>query len=39
VGLRWWNNIDDNGDETWVYESHEENVVTNPIEKNSFWLS
>jgi hypothetical protein len=26
VGLRWWNQIDDDGNETWVYESYEEDV-------------
>tara|TARA_R110002050_G_scaffold278519_2_gene424683 strand:- start:3400 stop:3744 length:345 start_codon:yes stop_codon:yes gene_type:complete len=28
VGLRWWNEIDENGDEHWIFESHEGSIST-----------
>eukprot|EP01016_Furgasonia_blochmanni_P034249 TRINITY_DN3671_c0_g1_i1.p1 TRINITY_DN3671_c0_g1~~TRINITY_DN3671_c0_g1_i1.p1 ORF type:complete len:293 (-),score=68.83 TRINITY_DN3671_c0_g1_i1:41-919(-) len=39
VGLRWWNDIKEDGTETWVFESYDMKVEHNPIDKHIFWWS
>ncbi|XP_076843374.1 Golgi apparatus membrane protein TVP23 homolog B [Brachyhypopomus gauderio] len=40
VGLRWWNQVDDNGKSHWVFESRKENSkkVSSGSEARVFWL-
>mmetsp|Transcript_26416 Transcript_26416/g.37191 ORF Transcript_26416/g.37191 Transcript_26416/m.37191 type:complete len:198 (+) Transcript_26416:202-795(+) len=39
VGLRWWNEIKDDGKSEWIFESHEDKSIINPFEKKVFWIS
>lgn len=39
VGLRWWNEFSENGEEKWVYESHEGDHKPNTIDSSFFWMS
>ena len=36
VGLRWWNEVKENGDEVWIFES-KNNHIENNTDKNVFW--
>lgn len=38
VGLRWWNQVNDDGTNTWVFESRESRVV-NVVDSRMFWIS
>jgi hypothetical protein len=38
VGLRWWNEIKDDGTNVWVFESREGRPV-NPVDSRVFWVS
>eukprot|EP01117_Protostelium_nocturnum_P009355 TRINITY_DN3344_c0_g1_i1.p1 TRINITY_DN3344_c0_g1~~TRINITY_DN3344_c0_g1_i1.p1 ORF type:complete len:194 (+),score=49.35 TRINITY_DN3344_c0_g1_i1:762-1343(+) len=37
VGLRWWNEVKDNGDNEWIFESIEDKTQILPLEKAIFW--
>eukprot|EP00164_Ancoracysta_twista_P003124 GFYU01004162.1.p1 GENE.GFYU01004162.1~~GFYU01004162.1.p1 ORF type:complete len:223 (+),score=55.68 GFYU01004162.1:28-669(+) len=37
VGLRWWNNIKDDGTSEWVFESHEGENKYNDYDSRVFW--
>lgn len=41
VGMRWWNDIKEDGSSTWVYESlpDQEAAQLNQTDKNVFWVS
>eukprot|EP01068_Selenidium_serpulae_P007684 Selendium_serpulae@DN4776_c0_g1_i14.p1 len=41
VGMRWWNDIKEDGSSTWMYESlpDAEAARLNPTDKNVFWLA
>ncbi|KAH3666710.1 hypothetical protein WICMUC_005527 [Wickerhamomyces mucosus] len=38
VGLRWWNETDQNGDSIWVFETADPNRYINPIDSKVFWI-
>ncbi|KAM9394078.1 Golgi apparatus membrane protein TVP23 homolog B [Pholidichthys leucotaenia] len=40
VGLRWWNQVDDNGSSRWIFESRKGHraAVTSSAESRLFWL-
>ncbi|XP_072312648.1 Golgi apparatus membrane protein TVP23 homolog B isoform X2 [Eucyclogobius newberryi] len=38
VGLRWWNQVDDDGQSRWVYESRKGAVAHSASEARLFWL-
>lgn len=37
VGLRWWNKINDDGTNEWVFESHEDMTEIDPLDSRVFW--
>lgn len=39
VGLRWWNQVDDDGQSRWVFESRKGAVKQSDSESRLFWLS
>lgn len=39
VGLRYWNQIDDDGDSYWVFESRDPSRPANPIDNRMFWIA
>jgi hypothetical protein len=39
VGLRWWNDFDENGKEIWRFESYDKEFQANAIDKSFFWTS
>lgn len=39
VGLRWWSKIDENGKETWYFESMGEVRQTNKTDSAVFWVA
>jgi hypothetical protein len=39
VGLRWWNNIKEDGSNDWVFESKPPNIASNPVDHRVFWWS
>jgi hypothetical protein len=39
VGLRWWNEIKDDGTSEWVFESLEDKTAILPSESRLFWLA
>lgn len=39
VGLRWWNQVDDDGQSRWVFESRKGSVKQSDSESRLFWLS
>ena len=38
VGLRWWNEVKENGDEVWIFES-KNNHNESTTDKNVFWIT
>ncbi|KAN0035510.1 hypothetical protein ACTA71_004782 [Dictyostelium dimigraforme] len=38
VGLRWWNQIKDDGSNNWVFESVQDKSQVNPAESLMFWV-
>lgn len=38
VGLRWWNEISQDGTSTWVFETADPQRYINPIDSKAFWL-
>lgn len=39
VGLRWWSEIKDDGNEVWLYESMDVNFKPNECNSNVFWFT
>jgi len=39
VGLRWWSDFKEDGEEVWYFESYDEQVQLNPVDKRFFWWS
>merc|ERR1712216_971644 len=38
VGLRWWNDIKEDGASEWVFESIADESVVNPTDRKVFWM-
>jgi hypothetical protein len=38
VGLRWWNETDENGGSIWVFETANPDRYINPIDSKVFWI-
>eukprot|EP00163_Fabomonas_tropica_P018996 TRINITY_DN3342_c0_g1_i1.p1 TRINITY_DN3342_c0_g1~~TRINITY_DN3342_c0_g1_i1.p1 ORF type:complete len:215 (+),score=25.50 TRINITY_DN3342_c0_g1_i1:410-1054(+) len=38
VGLRWWNNIRDDGTSEWIFESHDNSRPLNAADSKVFWV-
>lgn len=38
VGLRWWNRINDDGSNEWIFESHEDMTEIDALDSQVFWL-
>jgi len=39
VGLRFWNQVDDDGESYWVFESRDPSRPPNPIDSKMFWIA
>ncbi|KAF8290559.1 DUF846-domain-containing protein, partial [Clavulina sp. PMI_390] len=39
VGLRYWNQVDDDGESYWVFESRDPNIRANPVDSRMFWIA
>ncbi|KAK4687677.1 hypothetical protein P7C73_g2444, partial [Tremellales sp. Uapishka_1] len=39
VGLRYWNEVDEEGESSWVFESRDPSRPANPIDAKMFWVS
>ncbi|PBL00786.1 Golgi apparatus membrane protein TVP23 [Armillaria gallica] len=39
VGLRFWNQVDDDGESFWVFESRDPSHPPNPIDSKMFWIA
>ncbi|RIA97652.1 hypothetical protein C1645_686696, partial [Glomus cerebriforme] len=39
VGLRWWNDIQPDGTNVWMFESRDPSRPVNPIDSRIFWIS
>ncbi|KAG7099401.1 Golgi apparatus membrane protein tvp23 [Marasmius oreades] len=39
VGLRFWNQVDDDGESYWVFESRDPSRPANPVDSKMFWVS
>lgn len=39
VGLRWWSEIDDDGNEKWIFESKDEKVEVGKTDSFVFWTA
>lgn len=39
VGLRFWNQVDDDGESYWVFESRDPSRPANPIDSKMFWTA
>ncbi|EJD04049.1 Golgi apparatus membrane protein TVP23 [Fomitiporia mediterranea MF3/22] len=39
VGLRYWNQVDDDGESYWVFESRDPSRPANPIDARMFWVA
>ncbi|EIN13547.1 DUF846-domain-containing protein [Punctularia strigosozonata HHB-11173 SS5] len=39
VGLRFWNQVDDDGESYWVFESRDPSRPANPIDSRMFWIA
>ncbi|DAZ92980.1 TPA: hypothetical protein N0F65_004355 [Lagenidium giganteum] len=37
VGLRWWNKINEDGTNEWIFESHEDMTGIDPLDSRVFW--
>lgn len=37
VGLRWWNRINDDGSNEWIFESHEDMTEIDALDAQVFW--
>ncbi|KAF8225011.1 DUF846-domain-containing protein [Tricholoma matsutake] len=39
VGLRFWNQVDDDGESYWVFESRDPSRPPNPVDARMFWIA
>ncbi|KAG1826148.1 Golgi apparatus membrane protein TVP23 [Suillus subaureus] len=39
VGLRFWNQVDDDGESYWVFESRDPTRPANPVDAKMFWIA
>jgi len=39
VGLRYWNEVDEEGESSWVFESRDPTRPANPIDAKMFWIA
>ncbi|ORY01381.1 Golgi apparatus membrane protein tvp23 [Basidiobolus meristosporus CBS 931.73] len=39
VGLRWWNEVQEDGTNVWVFESRDQTRVPNAVDSRMFWYS
>ncbi|KAI0932286.1 Golgi apparatus membrane protein tvp23, variant 3 [Taiwanofungus camphoratus] len=39
VGLRFWNQVDDDGESYWVFESRDPSRPPNPVDSKMFWIA
>ncbi|KAH9982513.1 DUF846-domain-containing protein [Lactifluus volemus] len=39
VGLRFWNQVDDNGESYWIFESRDPSRPANPVDSRLFWTA
>jgi len=39
VGLRYWNQVDEDGESYWVFESRDPSRPANPIDSKMFWIA
>ncbi|THH34121.1 hypothetical protein EUX98_g38 [Antrodiella citrinella] len=39
VGLRYWNQVDDDGESYWVFESRDPAHPSNPVDSKMFWVA
>jgi len=39
VGLRFWNQVDDDGESYWVFESRDPSRPANPVDARMFWIA
>lgn len=39
VGLRYWNQVDDDGESYWVFESRDPSRPANPVDSRMFWIA
>ncbi|KAF9480066.1 DUF846-domain-containing protein [Pholiota conissans] len=39
VGLRFWNQVDDDGESYWVFESRDPSRPANPVDAKMFWVA
>ncbi|KAF8507063.1 Golgi apparatus membrane protein TVP23 [Russula emetica] len=39
VGLRFWNQVDDNGESSWIFESRDPSRPANPVDSRLFWTA
>ncbi len=39
MGLRWWSEFDEKGQELWKFESHDKEFVANKVDSAFFWTS
>ncbi|ORY23347.1 hypothetical protein BCR39DRAFT_549346 [Naematelia encephala] len=39
VGLRYWNEVDEEGESSWVFESRDPSRPANPIDAKMFWIA
>lgn len=39
VGLRWWNDIKEDGSSEWIFESISDESVVNPTDRKVFWMT
>ncbi|RSH77610.1 Golgi apparatus membrane protein tvp23 [Apiotrichum porosum] len=39
VGLRYWNEVDEDGESSWVFECRDPSQVPNPIDTKMFWIA
>jgi len=39
VGLRFWNQVDEDGESYWVFESRDPSRPANPVDSKMFWIA
>lgn len=39
VGLRFWNQVDEDGSSYWVFESRDPSQAANPVDSKMFWMA
>ncbi|KAF8584984.1 DUF846-domain-containing protein [Ramaria rubella] len=39
VGLRYWNQVDEDGESYWVFETRDPSMPANPVDSKMFWIA